>query len=182
MKKRSGKNFWQGITGLTNNELENTSEKVEVLSSAEKRGVKNALVVAEAKKIAKTKKKKEEPAAENLPKDWLSEDEINGQLSVDLYDAGDSLVIESTIAGVKPEDIDISVEPDLITIRGARKKEKEINKKNYFYQECFWGSFSRTLVLPAPIQPDNVKANIKNGILIVVLPKAEEKSATVKVK
>ena len=111
----------------------------------------------------------------SLPKEeWLA---VEGQLSIDLYEDGDNLIIKSTIAGVKAEDLDITVEPDLITIRGERKKEEE-STKNYFYQECFWGRFSRTLVLPYPIKPEATKASLKNGILTVILPKVIENKST----
>lgn len=185
MKKR-GANLWNQIANISNEDLEKSSEKVEIgpLPPQVKRE-KREKQTAEDKPLKSTKmksqkeiRKKEEVAEES----WFPEEEITGQLSVDLYDDGDELIVESTIAGVKPEDVDISVEPDLITIRGARKKEKEINKKSYFYRECFWGGFSRTLVLPVAVKPDEVRANIKNGILTVALPKASEKSSNIKVK
>ncbi|MDD2646545.1 MAG: Hsp20/alpha crystallin family protein [Patescibacteria group bacterium] len=188
MKKKS-KNFWGQITNLDGNELEKSSEKVEISTESapikEKiKALKETVIESEAKQEKpKNKIKKEIIKKEELEEQWLPEgDEITGQLSVDLYDGGDSLIVESTIAGVKPEDIDISVEPDLITIRGSRKRDKQINKKNYFYQECFWGGFSRTMVLPTPVKPDGVRANIKNGILTVILPKAQEKPTNIKVK
>ena len=180
-KKNQNNRGWQGLTKLNLDDLDKTTEKVEILTErAPKSSVFPAASSGE-KAPAKNKVKKEiKPAT---PDDqWFPDDEITGQLSIDLYDAGDSLIIESTVAGVQPEDIDISVEPDLITIRGKRKKEREVAKKSYFYQECFWGSFARTIVLPTTVQPDGVKANIKNGILVVVLPKAGEKIANVKVR
>ncbi|MGC9048757.1 MAG: Hsp20/alpha crystallin family protein [Patescibacteria group bacterium] len=170
---KSKKTIWSKITRLSEEDLSKTSEKVEILPLEKKE--KQLLVPKPEKK----KIKKEE--LEEITEEWLPGSEV-GQLSIDLYDAGDSLVIESTIAGVKPEDIDITVEPDLITIRGERKQEKKINRKNYFYQECFWGKFSRTLVLPVPVKPEKVTANIKNGILTVTLPKAEEGKKNVKVE
>ncbi|OQX70918.1 hypothetical protein B6D52_03095 [Candidatus Parcubacteria bacterium 4484_255] len=102
-------------------------------------------------------------------------EESQGQLSVDIYEESDCLIIESMIAGVQAKDIDIITEPDLIVIRGSRSRVGEGNKEiNYYCQECFWGKFSRTLILPCPIKPSKVRANFKNGILKIILPKAEE--------
>lgn len=183
--KKKGVNLWNQIANISNEDLGKSSEKIETeIMPTQTRVEKKEKQVAEEKsrKPAKIKSQKEIRKKEETEESWFPEEEVTGQLSVDLYDDGDYLIVESTIAGVKPEDVDISVEPDLITIRGARKKEKEINKKSYFYQECFWGGFSRTLVLPVPVRPDEVRANIKNGILTVALPKAREKSSTIKVK
>jgi len=114
---------------------------------------------------------------------WLEEDYEEGQLSVDVYQTKDAIVIKSTIAGVKPEDIDISINNDMVTIRGKRETEKEISEEEYFYQECYWGGFSRSIILPIEILPDKVDANLKNGVLTVTLPKAKKsKSVSIKVK
>ena len=95
----------------------------------------------------------------------------------------DSVIIKSTIAGVKPEDIDIAIDNDVITIRGERRLEESIKEDDYFYQECYWGSFSRSVVLPVEIQSDQVDASLKNGVLTVILPKTKKnKSVAVKVK
>lgn len=165
------KSVWEKLTQLSDEDLSRSSEKVEVVLAEKK--TKKPVV----KKEKKVKSEEGEPESEQ----WLP-GTVVGQLSVDLYDADDSLIIESTIAGVKSEDIDVTVEPDLITIRGERKKEDKPNKKKHYYQECFWGRFSRTLVLPVPVKPEGVKGNIKNGILTVVLPKADEKRKNVDVE
>jgi len=107
--------------------------------------------------------------------------EEEGQLSVDVYQDKDNITIKSTIAGVEPEDIDISFDNDMITIRGQRQKDLSIRKENYFYQECYWGGFSRSIILPAEVLEDKIKATIKNGILTIVLPKAKKKEVNIKV-
>jgi HSP20 family protein len=115
--------------------------------------------------------------------DWAESEPEDGQLSVDVYQTKDSVVIKSTIAGVKPEDVDISIENDVITIRGERKQESEVKDDDYFYQECYWGSFSRSIVLPVEVKSDETNASLKNGVLTVVLPKEKKsKSVAVKVK
>jgi HSP20 family protein len=108
--------------------------------------------------------------------------EEEGQLSVDVYQDEDNVIIKSTIAGVEPEDIDVSVDNDMVTIRGRRARNREIEEEDYFYQECYWGSFSRSIILPVEIRADQIDATIKNGILTVILPKAKKKDVNIKVK
>ncbi|MDD4995196.1 MAG: Hsp20/alpha crystallin family protein [Patescibacteria group bacterium] len=97
-----------------------------------------------------------------------------GQLAVDVFEQGDNIIIRSTIAGVKPEDLDISVENDMITIRGRRHEEDMARGRNYFFQECYWGSFSRTIILPVHIKGDEAEAILKNGVLTIVIPRAHK--------
>lgn len=108
--------------------------------------------------------------------------EEEGQLSVDVYQDKDNVIVKSTIAGVEPEDIDVSVDNDMITIRGRRARNKEIEEEDYFYQECYWGSFSRSIILPVEIVADKIDATIKNGILTVILPKAKKKDVNIRVQ
>ena len=99
-----------------------------------------------------------------------------GELTVDVYADGNNIVIETLIAGLNPDDLDISIAHDLVTIKGERIRSKEISGKNYYYQECFYGEFSRTILLPTDIDPDKAKANFsKNGVLTIVMPKVEQK-------
>ncbi len=107
--------------------------------------------------------------------DWLSEYE--GQLTIDMYQTKDNVIIKSTIAGVRPEDIDVTIANDMVTIRGERKRDFEASSEDYFYQECYWGSFSRSVVLPVDVDIDNVGADLKDGILTVILPKAAKARA-----
>ncbi len=114
---------------------------------------------------------------------WSEEDiEEEGQLSVDVFQDEDSIIIKSTIAGVEPEDIDVSIENDMVTIRGKRYRDDSIAEEDYFYQECYWGSFSRSIILPVDVQADKVDATIRNGILTVILPKAKKKDINIRVK
>ncbi|MBI2607211.1 MAG: Hsp20/alpha crystallin family protein [Candidatus Doudnabacteria bacterium] len=113
--------------------------------------------------------------------DWLSEYE--GQLTIDMYQTKDNVVIKSTIAGVRPEDVDVTIANDMVTIRGERKRDFEASSEDYFYQECYWGSFSRSVVLPVDVDIENVGADLKDGILTVILPKAAKaKAKKIKVK
>jgi HSP20 family protein len=100
------------------------------------------------------------------------QDESEGQLTIDVYQTDNDIVIKSTIAGVKPEDLDVSINNDMITIRGERKQDEQINTENYYYQECYWGGFSRSVILPVDVLPEKIEASMKNGILTIRLPKA----------
>lgn len=102
-----------------------------------------------------------------------SEDSSDGQLTIDVYQTETDIVIKSTIAGVKPEDLDVSINNDMVTIKGERKNEEEVENGNYYYQECYWGGFSRSVLLPVDVIPEKVDAALKNGILTIRLPKAD---------
>lgn len=104
-----------------------------------------------------------------------SKSEREGQLSVDVYETEKDLIIRSTIAGVKAKDVDISVENGVVTIRGSRKRPDESEENNYFYQECYWGPFSRQLILSGEIDGSKIEAEIKEGVLIVRMPKIRKK-------
>ncbi len=105
-------------------------------------------------------------------KDWPPETE--GQLVIDVYQTPSDIIIKSTVAGVRSEDLDITITNDMVTIKGKREKEEEIKTENYFYQECYWGSFSRSIILPEDIDAEKAEAALKNGILTVKLPKLEK--------
>lgn len=95
----------------------------------------------------------------------------DGQLAVDVYETDSAIAVRSIIGGVKAEDIGISVSNDVLTIKGLREKNEEPETHNYFVEECFWGAFSRSIILPVKVDADSVKATMKNGILKIVLPK-----------
>ena len=100
----------------------------------------------------------------------LSE-EMEGQLTVDVYQTPDEIIVESTIAGVNPDEIDLNVTSEMVTIRGERKRENRVEEGDYFYQECFWGRFSRSIILPQEIDPEKTHSVVKKGILTIHLPK-----------
>jgi HSP20 family protein len=106
-----------------------------------------------------------------------AEGEPEGQLTVDVYQTPSDIVVESAIAGVKPEDIDINVTPDSIMIRGAREHMRATGDEDYLYQECYWGRFARSIILPQEVDPENAEVTFKNGILTVRLPKANKKKS-----
>ena len=98
-------------------------------------------------------------------------DEGEGQLTIDVYQTPTEVVVESTIAGVEPDNLDIDITPESVTIRGKREREKKISDEDYFYQECYWGKFSRSVILPQEVNPDESAANLKNGVLTIKMPK-----------
>ena len=112
-----------------------------------------------------------------------SEQNYEGQLTLDVYQTSDNIVIKSTIAGVKAEDLDVTINNDMIAIKGTRRNEDKMKSEDYYYQECYWGSFSRSVILPIDIEVDQVKADLKDGILTISLPKANKvKAHTVRVE
>ncbi len=100
-------------------------------------------------------------------------DGSEGQLTIDVYQTENDIVIKSTIAGVKPEDLDVSINNDMVTVKGERKNEEVVENGNYYYQECYWGGFSRSVLLPVDVIPEKADASLKNGILTIRLPKAD---------
>jgi len=112
--------------------------------------------------------------------EWLEEN-YEGQLSVDVFQTNDEIVIKSTIAGVRTEDLDVIINNDMVTIKGKREEAKEVKESNYFYQECYWGGFSRSIILPVEVKAEQAKAQLKNGVLEIRLPKTK-KSKAVSVK
>ena len=105
---------------------------------------------------------------------WLSSDN-EGQLQLDVFQDDKNLYIKSTIAGVIPKDLEISIHADSLTIRCSRNHEHEIEAKDYYFQECYWGNFSRSIVLPIDVQSDKISANLKNGVLTITLPKSHQR-------
>lgn len=175
--------FFEKLTGASDEEIEVPEIKIE--KPKEKTQSKSTL---SKKSIKKTMpKKKEEPKMvepETEDKDWLDEAEgEEGQLTIDVYQTETDVVIKSTIAGVSPDDIDIGITNDMVTVRGRRVKDEKIEAENYYYQELYWGTFSRSVILPVEVDADKASAGIKNGILTIKLPKIEKiKTKKIKVK
>lgn len=111
------------------------------------------------------------------------EDAGEAQLTVDVYQTDNDIVIRALVAGVRPDDLDVSITRDMVTITGKRVEQKEINTEDYVYQELYWGAFSRTVVLPAEIDVDSAEASEKHGLLSIKLPKLnKDRQTKLKVK
>jgi len=131
----------------------------------------------------------EEDEAEELletPKEntWIEEDNEEGQLTVDVYQTNEDIIIQTMVAGVRPEDLDIAISRDMITIKGKRERHNHSTPDdNYFYRELYWGTFSRTILLPQEVEPESAEASEKHGLLTLRLPKIDkEKQLKIKVK
>lgn len=101
-----------------------------------------------------------------------------GELPVDMYQTNDAIIIKALVAGVSPADLDISITRDMVTLRGVREEYQETNDDNYYHRELFWGSFSRTLLLPEEVVIDEAEAQEKHGLLEIRLPKLDKHRST----
>jgi len=114
---------------------------------------------------------------ETTTQDW-QEDSGSGELAVDVYQTPDSIVIKALVAGVQPQTIDISLTREMLTISGIRQDEREVEEDNYYQRELYWGSFSRTILLPEEVDVDRAEASERHGILMIRLPKINKKRET----
>lgn len=180
-KKQS---FFEKLTGASwPEDKKDKSEKKKKKKNKEEIEPKKQKIIQEDFSVEKEKKvfmpkktNKSKTTSQAKPKqeseDWLAESE--GQLTIDVYQTPNEVVIKSTIAGVKSEDIDITMTNDMITIKGTREKDEEVKEEDYYYQECYWGPFSRSIILPVDVEVDQAQASMKNGILTIRLPKIEK--------
>ena len=116
-------------------------------------------------------------SANAVPEAWTLPAE--GELAVDVFETKKDVVVRAAIAGIKSDDLALSLEGDILTIRGARHDEDKTERK-YLCQECHWGSFSQSVILPTPVKNDKVKAQLQRGILTILLPKTK-KNASIEV-
>lgn len=113
-------------------------------------------------------------ADRGLFEDDAGEKKEEGQLAVDVFQTADEIVVVAPVAGVKPSDLSINITDEVLTIKGARNFQFKAQGSDYFTQECFWGSFSRSIILPESVDVSNVNASFRNGILTVRIPKVEK--------
>lgn len=114
---------------------------------------------------------------------WIEDDAEEGQLTVDIYQTPTDIVVQTMVAGVRPEDLQITIARDMITIHGKREEAKSIDDDNFFVRELYWGSFSRTISLPQEVEPEDAEATEKHGLLTIKLPKIDKgRQTTLKVK
>ncbi len=101
------------------------------------------------------------------------ENEEEGQLSIDVYQTENRVVVISTVSGVTMDDLEILVHGDMLIIRGRRLPPEAVKPEQYLYRDCYWGPFSRTIILPRDVDLSQIKASIKNGILMISLPRVQ---------
>lgn len=164
--------FFDKLKGGVKNEPASESPKEKIkkrkgISSAPKIKIKPPVEQAEQEIIDI----EEEKPAKIIEKAKKQEADFEGELAIDVYETEADFYIQSTIAGVKPEDLDVTIENDIVTIRGSRQKETIENVKKNYYQECYWGTFSRQVILPEEVDGANTEASMKDGVLTLRIPK-----------
>ncbi len=120
---------------------------------------------------------------EEIEEQTILDEEEEGQLAIDMFQTMNEIVIKTMVAGVKPEDLDISITRDMVTIRGKRQETENLSANDIFHQELYWGTFSRTIVLPAEIEIEEAEAKENHGLLTLILPKIDKnRQSKLKVK
>jgi HSP20 family protein len=110
---------------------------------------------------------------DQVQEEWLEEEE-EGQLAIDAYQDDENVIIKAPIAGVNMEDLEISITDEVVSIKGQRRNESEADRSNYFVQECYWGGFIRSYILPVSVDAAKAEAFLRNGILTIKIPKQEK--------
>ncbi len=154
-KKRS---FFEKLTGAGSEDEEYDEEPRKISVKEDRRGISDS--------------------------DWIPEEEDDeAELAVDVYQTPSEIIIQTMVAGVKPEDLELSIGRDAVTIRGKREETRIIDENNYFAKELYWGSFSRTISLPQEVEPEEAEATERHGLLTIRLKKIDrDKKANLKVK
>lgn len=111
------------------------------------------------------------PTAED---EWDEDENVPGQLAVDVYETREKLIVKARTAGVNKNDLDVSISDNQLTIRGTLSSGTEEGVENYFLQECYWGEFSRTIALPVAVKEDEIEAVLKDGVLTIGFSKVQQ--------
>ncbi len=127
------------------------------------------------------RRKKDLPKTTAQPLALGESDKQEGQLVVDVYQTPKEIVIRTPVSGVKLADIHITISDNTLTIKGERTHEDEIADTDYLLKECYWGSFSRSLILPFNLNPGKIKAFFKDGILKIVIPREQVEEKSIKI-
>ncbi|MFW6283033.1 MAG: Hsp20/alpha crystallin family protein [Minisyncoccales bacterium] len=122
-------------------------------------------------KIKEKEEKEENNSSQKDREDWFKPE---GELTVDVYQDNTNIIIQAPVAGVSSNNLNVTLEGDMIEIKGMRKDPSNNKEKDYFHKECYWGAFSRKIILPTSVNPDQAEAILKNGVLILKIPKVEE--------
>ncbi|OHA62554.1 MAG: hypothetical protein A2117_01540 [Candidatus Wildermuthbacteria bacterium GWA2_46_15] len=146
-----------------------TEKKVEI-EPEEEEETEEMPTKIEKNTVEKTERKKPAPQEDSS--------KTEGQLSIDVYQTDGEVVIDSTIGGVKPENLEVTIENGMVQIRGNREKIETVEKDDYLIQECHWGSFSRQFVLPSEVDASRAEATLKDGILTIRIPRIQKEKVT----
>lgn len=172
------KSFFERLTGSVRVSDGGEASEADKPSAPAPKGRKKSEVSGEERKVI-------HPAGlgeERDGSDALEEPVEEGELQVDIYDDASHIVIQTTVAGVKPEDIDISLQEETLTIRGSRRRASEVKDADFYYRELYWGVFSRSIILPEEVDFQKAEAAMKNGLLTVKLPKKDKGEKKIRVK
>lgn len=163
------KSFFERLTGgltLDDDVFENENET----------DIKEPAVVIKGKASGNLERKEKEVM-------WTNDEPEDAQLTVDVYQTPTHIIVDTMAAGVRPEDLSITIMRDMIVIKGKREESRMIDEENYFLKELYWGTFSRTISLPAEVEPEEAEAVEKHGLITVKIPKIDKtKKMNLKVK
>ena len=113
----------------------------------------------------------------------LEEDNVDGELPVDVYNSANEIIVKTMVAGIRPENLDIDITRSMVSIKGTREETRDIEEKDYYHKELYWGTFARSVTLPEEIDVEEAEATEKNGLLTIRLPKIDKaKQNKLKVK
>lgn len=116
----------------------------------------------------------EQPTPEDVADEWSEDEPVAGQLAVDVYETKEKLIVKGRVAGVNKSELDVSISDNTLTVRGTLNAGNEDDVENYFLQECYWGEFSRSIVLPVPVKEDEIEATLKDGVLTISFSKLKQ--------
>jgi len=105
---------------------------------------------------------------------WDEDEPVAGQLAVDVYETKEKLMVKGRVAGVNKSELDVSISDNTLTVKGTLSAGNEDGVENYFLQECYWGEFSRSIVLPVPVKEDEIEAVLKDGVLTISFSKVKQ--------
>ncbi len=106
--------------------------------------------------------------------EWEEDDQVPGQLAVDVFETKEKLIVKARTAGVNKQDLDVSISDNTLSIRGTLSAGTEEQAENYFVQECYWGEFSRSITLPVPVKEEEIEAVLKDGVLTISFTKVKQ--------
>jgi HSP20 family protein len=106
--------------------------------------------------------------------EWEEDDQVPGQLAVDVFETKEKLIVKARTAGVNKQDLDVSISDNTLSIRGTLSAGTDEQAENYFVQECYWGEFSRSIALPVPVKEEEIEAALKDGVLTISFTKVKQ--------
>jgi HSP20 family protein len=106
--------------------------------------------------------------------EWEEDDQVPGQLAVDVFETKEKLIVKARTAGVNKQDLDVSISDNTLSIRGTLSAGTDEHAENYFVQECYWGEFSRSIALPVPVKEEEIEAALKDGVLTISFTKVKQ--------